>query len=276
MLLIHKIQNFDNLSETEIKISEYILTHQREVSSLTIQELANATFTSPATITRYCRKMGTEGFSDFKLRIARELSSHFSDKRIHDDVPFVKDESESQILENILALNFQSMQDTYNILDQKQLSRVARKIHEAPHTYLYGTGQSLILCQDFQYKLFRIEKDCNLESMVGFQYMKTLTQPQDSVTIMVSYYGVSRSNLALIQSLRARGLYIVLITGPKDNPLVEYADEVIHVAPQETLIRKMASFSSRTSIQLVLDLLYALIFSFDYERYQKLIEEENM
>lgn len=276
MLLIHKIQNFDSLSETEIKISEYILEHQREVSSLTIQELANATFTSPATITRYCRKMGTEGFSDFKLRIARELSTHFNDKRIHDDLPFVKDETESQILENILALNFQSMQDTYNILDQKQLSRIAHQIHNTPHVYLYGTGQSLILCQDFQYKLFRIEKDCNLESMVGFQYMKTLTQPQDSVTIIISYYGISRGNLALIQSLRARGLYVVLITGPKDNPLVEYADEVIHVAPQETLIRKMASFSSRTAIQLVLDLLYALIFSLDYDRYQKLIEEENM
>ena len=276
MLLINRIRDFDRLSETEIKISEYILAHPNEVISLSIQQLAQRTFTSTATITRYCRKMQTDGFTDFKVRLTRELSTSPRGQRVRDDLPFNKNESTNQILESILNLNYQSMQDTYNSIDQQQLNRVARAIHQSPHIYLYGTGQSLILCQDFQYKLFRIEKDCNLESAVGFQFMKTHTQPKDSLAIVISYYGTSINNLRIMTSLKDRNVPIVLITGPNDNPLVPLADEVIHVAPQEELMTKMASFSSRTAIQLVLDMIYALVFSFDYEMNQTRIEDSSI
>ncbi|WZU00661.1 MurR/RpiR family transcriptional regulator [Erysipelothrix sp. D19-032] len=168
MLLINRIRDFDKLSETEIKISEYILAHPNEVISLSIQQLARRTFTSTATITRYCKKLQTDGFTDFKVRLTRELSTSPRGQRVRDDLPFNKNESTNQILESILNLNYQSMRDTYNSIDQQQLNRVARAIHQSPHIYLYGTGQSLILCQDFQYKLFRIEKDCNLESLSAF------------------------------------------------------------------------------------------------------------
>ncbi|CAM4335982.1 MurR/RpiR family transcriptional regulator [Erysipelothrix aquatica] len=276
MLLINRIRDFDKLSETEIKISEYILAHPNEVISLSIQQLAQRTFTSTATITRYCKKMQTDGFTDFKVRLTRELSTSPRGQRVRDDLPFNKNESTNQILESILNLNYQSMQDTYNSIDQQQLNRVARAIHQSPHIYLYGTGQSLILCQDFQYKLFRIEKDCNLESAVGFQFMKTHTQPKDSLAIVISYYGTSINNLRIMTSLKDRNVPIVLITGPNDNPLVPLADEVIHVAPQEELMTKMASFSSRTAIQLVLDMIYALVFSFDYEMNQTRIEDSSI
>ncbi|QIK86548.1 MurR/RpiR family transcriptional regulator [Erysipelothrix sp. HDW6B] len=276
MLLINRIRDFDRLSETEIKISEYILAHPNEVISLSIQQLAQRTFTSTATITRYCRKMQTDGFTDFKVRLTKELSTSPRGQRVRDDLPFDKNESPNQILESILNLNYQSMQDTYNSIDQQQLNRVAMAIHQSPHIYLYGTGQSLILCQDFQYKLFRIEKDCNLESAVGFQFMKTHTQPKDSLAIVISYYGTSINNLRIMTSLKDRNVPIVLITGPNDNPLVPLADEVIHVAPQEELMTKMASFSSRTAIQLVLDMIYALVFSFDYEMNQTRIEDSSI
>ncbi|WZU00662.1 SIS domain-containing protein [Erysipelothrix sp. D19-032] len=76
--------------------------------------------------------------------------------------------------------------------------------------------------------------------------MKTHTQPKDSLAIVISYYGTSINNLRIMTSLKDRNVPIVLITGPNDNPLVPLADEVIHVAPQEELMTKMASFSSRT------------------------------
>ncbi|MEG0726537.1 MAG: winged helix-turn-helix transcriptional regulator, partial [Erysipelothrix sp.] len=63
MLLFNRIKNLSTLSDTEQKISHYILEHANSVTTMSIQELAEKTYTSPATITRYCRKMDTEGFS---------------------------------------------------------------------------------------------------------------------------------------------------------------------------------------------------------------------
>lgn len=65
-----------------------------------------------------------------------------------------------------------------------------------------------------------------------------------------------------------------MITGPKTNPLCDYADEVVHVPPQEELIKKMASFSSRAAIQLVIDIIYAYVFSFNYDKNSQMLSIE--
>lgn len=274
MLLINRIKNSTQLSDAELKIAHYILENPHSVTQLTIHELSEATFASASTITRFCRKMKTDGFSDFKVKLASELSSFsITDKRIRDDVPFQKDQSTSEIVQTILSLNYQSMNDTYNQINIEQLDRIAHMIYEAPHIYLYGSGQSLILAQDFQYKLFRIELDCNLESAMGFQSLKAHTQPRDSIAVIISYYGQNENNLSIVKSLNERNIPYILITGPLNNPLCPNAAEIVHVSPQEELVTKMASFSSRTSMQLVLDFIYALIFAIDYEKNQDIIRK---
>ncbi|MDE8304682.1 MurR/RpiR family transcriptional regulator [Erysipelothrix rhusiopathiae] len=274
MLLINRIKNSTQLSDTESKIAQYILENPQLVTQLTIHELSETTYASASTITRFCRKMKTEGFSDFKVKLASELSSFsITENRIRDDVPFKKNQTSAEIVQSILSLNYQSMNDTYNNMDLEQLDRIAHKIYHTPHIYLYGSGQSLILAQDFQYKLFRIELDCNLETSLGFQSLKANTQPLDSIALIISYYGQNEHNKTIVDSLVERNIPYILITGPLNNPLCTHASEVVHVSPQEELVTKMASFSSRTSMQLVLDFIYALIFAIDYEKNQKIIEK---
>ncbi|QIK68835.1 MurR/RpiR family transcriptional regulator [Erysipelothrix sp. HDW6C] len=266
MLLINRLKNETNVSSAEAKVVDFILQDPKRIINITIHELAELTFSSASTITRFCRKMQTDGFSDFKLQLARELSaSNVSGERIEDNLPFAPNQTSQEIINRILNLNFQSMNDTYNQIDLPQIERIARQIYEAPSLYLYGTGQSLILAQDFQYKLLNLGISCDLESQVGFQIMKAGAQPKDSLALIVSYYGQGQENKRIKQVLTGLGIPYILFTGPNENPLCEGAHEVVHVPPQEELILKMASFSSRTAIQLVLDFVYALIFSFDYE-----------
>lgn len=273
MLLFNQLKNYENFSDTEDKISEYILENAKEVTNMTIQDLAKATYSSPSTISRFCQKLNVEGFSEFKVKLASEMGNYQNqDTRIEDDLPFSQNQAPKEIIQSIYNLNLQSLSDTYNHLDFDQLQRVAIMINQSPHLYLYGTGQSLILAQDFQYKLYRIMKDCHLETQVGFQHTKAYTQPKDSVTMIISYYGKNINNLRIMKYLHEKKIPVILITGPNTNPLCQYASEVIHVPAQEQLMKKMASYSSRTAIQLVLDFIYALIFALDYEHNQKIVE----
>lgn len=274
MLLINKIKNEVRFSESERVIAQYVLENAREVVSMTIHELAAAAFTSAASITRFCHRLNLDGYAEFKVLLAGDISSFkISEDRIATDLPFQANQSAAKIMDSILNLNYQAMQDTYNHLDQSQIERIAQMIFASPHLYLYGTGQSLIQALDFQYKLYRIGIDSHLEMNTGFQLMKTATQPLDSLSIIISYYGTTEENLRIAEHLISRGLKYILITGPYENPLCDLASEVIHVPPQEQLVTKMASYSSRTAIQLVLDLLYALIFSYDYVKNTGVVAE---
>lgn len=266
MLLIDRLKNKLQFSDSESKIADYVLQHPQKVTSMTIHELSTATYASAATITRFCRKVKTDGFTEFKIQLAKELSTYnLIDGRIEDNLPFSDQDTHQEIARNILNLNIQALMDTFNHLDIKQLVRIATMITQRKSIHLYGTGQSLVSCHDFHYKLFRIGYDSNFETHSGFQGFKSQSQPEHSIALMVSYYGIGINNLHIAQSLHARNIPLILITGPQENQLCPYATEVVHVPPQEKLIEKMASFSSRSAVQLVLDVIYSLIFSLDYD-----------
>lgn len=273
MLITNQLKNKQGFSDTEIKIADYMLANLELIPQLTIHELSEKTFSSPSSISRLCHKMKLAGYQDLKIQLAKELSSvRFGSKRIEDNLPFAKEAPTETIAKSILDLSIQSLIDTYDHLDFKQLEKVAHMLHQSQHVMLYGTGQSLILAQDFQYKLYRLHRSAQLDNQTGFQHMTAFIDNDiKRVALMISYYGQGAENIKIIKSLKKNNIPIILITGPKNNPLIPYAHEVIQVPSQEELTKKMTSYSSRTAIQLVLDILFALIFSYDYDHNQKLV-----
>ena len=66
------------------RVAEQVLTDPAAASRATIVELAERSGTSPATVTRFCRAMGFEGYADLRLGIAAETGRA---TRIHGRAP---------------------------------------------------------------------------------------------------------------------------------------------------------------------------------------------
>ena len=64
-------------SNSEKEIAKYILNHGEEVLTMSVKELAKKTYTSPATIVRLCKKIGLEGYNDFKIKYSAQLQYDF-------------------------------------------------------------------------------------------------------------------------------------------------------------------------------------------------------
>lgn len=60
-------------SDSEKEIARYILNHGDDVLSMSVKQLAQHTYTSPATIVRLCKKIGLDGYNDFKIKYSAEL-----------------------------------------------------------------------------------------------------------------------------------------------------------------------------------------------------------
>src|SRR6059058_4714701 len=52
------------------RVAEQVLTDPAAASRATIVELAERSGTSPATVTRFCRALGFDGYADLRLSIA--------------------------------------------------------------------------------------------------------------------------------------------------------------------------------------------------------------
>ena len=65
--------SYDEFFEAEKKIADYMMEHKAEVVDMTVGELARASGTSDATVSRFCRRCGFKGFHSLKLALAREV-----------------------------------------------------------------------------------------------------------------------------------------------------------------------------------------------------------
>jgi DNA-binding MurR/RpiR family transcriptional regulator len=66
--------SYDSFFEAEKKIADYILAHKSEMIDMTVAELALASGTSDATVSRFCRRCGFNGFHHLKINLAKEIA----------------------------------------------------------------------------------------------------------------------------------------------------------------------------------------------------------
>ena len=87
-MLIEELNDRKRFTKAEQEVVSYILDNPQKVTKLTIEQLATVTFSSNSSIVRVCKKVGTKGFSDFKIQLAREMSSFVTDGvRVEADIP---------------------------------------------------------------------------------------------------------------------------------------------------------------------------------------------
>lgn len=63
----------ESLNETEAYVYNYVVKNTKKVLNESIRELANDTHVSTATVMRFCKKMGCEGFTELKYRLKEHV-----------------------------------------------------------------------------------------------------------------------------------------------------------------------------------------------------------
>ncbi|GAL12018.1 phosphogluconate repressor HexR RpiR family [Vibrio astriarenae] len=76
MNTLEKIQNnIENFSKSERKVAEVIMASPQTAIHSSIATLAKMADVSEPTVNRFCRRLDTKGFPDFKLHLAQSLAN---------------------------------------------------------------------------------------------------------------------------------------------------------------------------------------------------------
>ncbi|URZ16425.1 MurR/RpiR family transcriptional regulator [Clostridium felsineum] len=272
MQILNQLKDKKRFTSLELDIINYITINFKNVLHMTADELAGATYTSTASIIRLCQKLGLKGYKEFKVQLATEINSfNVTDERIREDIPFKKSDTNKDAISKLLNLNYQALTDTYNNMDIEKIDKVAQMICKYNDLSILGTGSSHLIAADFYSKILRLGMNAHLDSMSGFSHIRSISQESGSLAMFVSYYGRQNDQLRIAQILHNRNIPIILITGPSDGPLCKYADEIIYASVYESY-SKVGTFSSRTSMQFILDAIFSLIFISNYDKNVNIID----
>ena len=251
---LHKIRfEYKKLGPSEKKIADYILSNGQDVTSLSIGELAAKSGSTAATIVRFSRKLGFDGFTDLRIGLAREMmsTSTISTKISKDDSCF---EIFNKRINDISV----SLWNTESVLDAGQLELAANKIMSADRIVIFGLGNSAAIAQDAAHKFLRLGLNAQACCDNHMQAIMASHLDRKSVAIGISHSGASKDIIDALQLSKIGSATTVCITNFADSPIVRNSDICLFTKSDETN-HSVLAMSSRIAQLAIFDAIYTYI-----------------
>jgi DNA-binding MurR/RpiR family transcriptional regulator len=249
------------------RVAELVLTDPASAARSTIVELAERSGTSPATVTRFCRALGFEGYADLRLSIAGETGRASRAGGWTDDIgrEIQPTDPLERVLGQIMAADTRAMHDTVSLLDLREVERAADAIAAASRVDIYGASGSALVGAEMQFCLHRIGVAAWAWTDVHNGLASSALLRPGDVALGISHSGQTRETIEMIAEAGSHGATTIALTSFARSPLTDVADIVLLTATQATTFRPDA-LSARHPQLVVLDLLYIAVAQRTHER----------
>lgn len=201
-----------SLAPAEQRVAKLVLGDPRAFASLPVSELADRAHVSKPTVVRFCRSMGYDGLTDFKLKLAGS---------VNEGVPFIHrsvdpDDKTGDVLvkviDNAVAAFLKYRNDASTHAIEKASQVLAATYQTGRRIEFYGAGNSGVVALDAQHKFFRLGVNAIAYSDGHMQVMSaTLLGPGDCV-VVISNSGRTRDLMDACDIARRNGATTIVIT----------------------------------------------------------------
>ena len=223
-------QHQGDLTKSGRTVAEYLLQHAGEAQYLSISSLAKECCVAEATVFRFCRALGFEGYHEMRIALAQ---ANATGALVNQRVP-EPDADTATLCEHASALLMTTINGTQNALSPEAVDRASELLRKARQVYCLGQGGSMLIANDICARFacistkFRTAGDSHLQLVTA-----SLMTPED-VVLFVSYSGATRDMLETLRTARAAGAKIILLTHYEDSPGAKLADVVLLCGAQES------------------------------------------
>lgn len=258
-------------SPAERNISRFIQRDPQRVVSMGARELAAATYSSPSTVVRLCKKLGYAGYKEFQRELVFELAllGDESDIALED---IKQDDDIARIVRKVVKSDIQSIEATGKMMEVEAVERCVSMIREARVVDIFGIGASRLVAHDFAQKLVRIDKECHSFDDSHDQILCAKNMHAEDVAVVFSYSGRTAEMLECARLAHVAGAPVIAVTRMDErSELALLSDCVLGVAASEPILRSGA-MASRMAQLAVVDVLYAAYVAGDYEHSTDLIK----
>jgi RpiR family carbohydrate utilization transcriptional regulator len=239
MNILEKIsQDIMEFSKSEKKVAEVILANPQLAIHSSIASLAKMSSVSEPTVNRFCRRLDTKGYPDFKLHLAQSLANGTPYVNRHVDEFDSPTEYTNKIFESTMA----SLEVARQSIDVAMVNRVVDLLTQARKISFFGLGASASVAHDAVNKFFRFNVPVVHFDDILMQRMSCMNSSEGDVVICISHTGRTKSLVEVANIARENNATVVGITSA-DSPLAKACNYVLSLSvPEDTdLYMPMAS-----------------------------------
>jgi glucokinase len=213
-----------DLSPAERRVADHVLAHPRSVLNDPVAEIARASQVSQPTVIRFCRSLGCEGLSDFKLRLASGLTGTVP--VTHTQV--TRDDSVLELGTKVLGNTAASILQVRDQLSRDSIDRAIALIAKATRVDCFAVGHYGAVAHDAQYKFLRLGLPSGCYTDARVQALAAQVLGPGDVAFVVSPSGRKEELIAVADVAHERGAAVVALTASQ-SPLARKADVTLIV-----------------------------------------------
>lgn len=223
-------KNLNSFSKSERKVAEVILASPQTAIHSSIAALAKMADVSEPTVNRFCRRLDTKGFPDFKLHLAQSLANGTPYVNRHVEEDDTADAYTGKIFESAMA----SLDMARHSLDPVLINRAVDLLTQAKHISFFGLGASASVAQDANNKFFRFNIPVISYSDVVMMRMSCINSSEGDVVVVISHTGRTKALVEVAALARENDATVIGITA-KDSPLARECNVVLSLdVPEDT------------------------------------------
>jgi RpiR family carbohydrate utilization transcriptional regulator len=201
-----------SLAPAEQRVAKLCLADPRAFAKLPVSQLADRSHVSKPTVVRFCRSVGYDGLSDFKLKLAGT---------VNEGVPFIHRSVDAddktadvmvKVIDNTVAAFLKYRNDASAQSIEKAVLALLDAYKAGRQIQFFGVGNSGIVAQDAQHKFFRLGINTTAYSDGHMQVMSASILGVGDCVVVISNSGRTRDLMDACDIARKNGATTIVIT----------------------------------------------------------------
>lgn len=223
-------QRQGQLTRSGHAVADYLLQHADEAQYLSISSLARECNVAEATVFRFCRALGFDGYHEMRIALAQaNATGTMSSQR-----ELQPGASTETLFDHASARLFTAINGTQNALSVEAVDEAARMLREAKQVFCFGQGGSMLLANDICARFASLSTKFRTSGDSHLQLLTASLMNEADVVLFVSYSGATRDMMETLRTAKAAGAKIILLTHYEDSPGASLADVVLRCGAQES------------------------------------------
>lgn len=258
-----KIQGLrDSVKMAEKRLAEYILDNPEHVTTLTMEQLADSSASSYATIYRFVKKLGYPGFKEFKSSLIHNVAKNDAtgdggDKDILSFFELGRKTSIPDICSTAQSFFVQTIRECISIVDPAVFEEAVDMLLAADKIFFIGTGTSYISSLYAHSKFMRIGLNCSHEAEMIFGRLQASLLNENDVLFAISSSGRSQAVVETARVAKNNGAKVIGLSDFAISPLTKLSTLNLHTTPRSVAESSMAmDFPLIVGQIVILDILY--------------------
>lgn len=189
-MLINLEHDFMNkLTDTEKNVISFINSNAAAISSMSISEVAEATYSSPATVSRTIKKCGIAGFAELRYMLTQKTESR----------------QDSVDVNEIFNKSLLEISNTIEQLSTETILKAVTEMQKAKRIFIFSKGLSDNVASELALKLQIMNKNVVYNSDSNIMQELSAHTGMDSVVIIFSMSGSTPELISVAEKASMMG-----------------------------------------------------------------------